>query len=147
VWALTACTIRPEYSVLDEFFAASKLRDTTALAKISLVILEPREAGTVGRLKIRSVSNIARAPLRTDDRVVRLSLLPVSDVSALSALTGEVETEQVVVAATLRTPDGRESESPLTVTLGRAALSPNRQTGRWIVTAVQGAATARALDP
>src|SRR5207248_1357939 len=44
---LSACGVRPERSILDEFFAASRLRDKTALAKFSTVTFEPLEQGIV----------------------------------------------------------------------------------------------------
>ena len=77
-----ACTVPREQSVLDEFFGASRLRDLTALARISLVVLEPREGGTVGQFTIRSVSGIERVPLRGDDPVVERSLLALHDAAA-----------------------------------------------------------------
>ena len=145
VLVLLGCSIRPERSVLAEFFAASRLRDTTALSRISLVVLEPREVGAVGEFKIRNVSGQRRLPFSPDSQVARLSLLGRPDPRARGGQPGEIETEDVTLTAPLRTPDGRKAEVSLVVTLDRAVLGNDRETGRWIVTAVRGAAVARAL--
>jgi hypothetical protein len=150
-----ACSVPREQSVLDEFFGASRLRDLTALARISLVVLEPREVGTVGQFTIRSVSGIERAALRGDDPVVERSLLALHDAVTLRgdeemrALIGELETEEVTLVTTLRAPDGEKPNATLVATLGRARVPRNEGTlvGRWIVTGVRGAAVARALPP
>ncbi len=150
-----ACSVPREQSVLDEFFVASRLRDTTALARISLVVLEPREAGTVGRFKIRSLSGIQRVPLSADDPVVERSLLALHDGVTLQedermrALRGELETEEVTLVTTLMSPDRVKPNATLVATLRRARVQGPEGTvvGRWIVTGVRGAAVARALPP
>ena len=45
--ALVGCAAPAEKTLLDQFFAASRLRDKTALAKVATVVFEPREQGTV----------------------------------------------------------------------------------------------------
>jgi hypothetical protein len=148
-----ACSVPREQSVLDEFFVASRLRDMTALARISLVVLEPREGGTVGQFTIRSVSGIGRAPLRGDDPVVERSLLALQDAVTLRgdeemrALIGELETEEVTLVTTLRAPEGEKPNAMLVATLGRARVrrKEGALVGRWIVTGLRGAAVARAL--
>jgi len=150
-----ACSVPREQSVLDEFFVASSLRDTTALARISLVVLEPRKAGTVGRFEIRRVSGIERAPLSADDPVVERSLLALHDGVTLQgdegtrARSGELETEEVTLVTTLRGPDGPKANATLVATLRRARVKGSQGTlvGRWIVTGVRGAAVASALPP
>lgn len=58
---LTTACAGPERPLLDQFFAASRLRDRTALQKISTVIFEPRERGIITTFDvIRVTRNGAR---------------------------------------------------------------------------------------
>jgi hypothetical protein len=75
--------------VLDQFFAASRLRDLNALEKVSTVIFEPRQDGTVLEYDITTIT-------KTDQ-----------------------DTEEVLVSATVRMPSGRSVRKPLLVTLKR----------------------------
>jgi hypothetical protein len=52
--ALTACAA-PERALLEQFFGASRLRDTTALQLIATVVFEPREDGIVRTFEIVDV--------------------------------------------------------------------------------------------
>jgi hypothetical protein len=73
--ACAACA-GPERPLLEEFFAASRLRDRTALQKISTTIFEPRERGIVRQFEIVKVSRTGAgrkdvtitAPVATADR-------------------------------------------------------------------------------
>jgi hypothetical protein len=47
---------RPEQSLLERFFAASRLRDTTALQGVATVVFEPRQDGIVRTFAISGVS-------------------------------------------------------------------------------------------
>jgi hypothetical protein len=86
-----ACAGGPERAVIDQFFAASRLRDLTALEKVSSVIFEPRQDGTV---------------LSYDIQVIR---------PAAGA------TEEVLVNALVRLPSGTTERRPLLITLKRVA--------------------------
>ena len=70
-----------EQLLLERFFAASRLRDRTALQQISTVILEPLEQGTVASFTIVDAIDLETA--------------------------GPARTRQVTVLAPLRLPDGR----------------------------------------
>jgi hypothetical protein len=89
VMAASGCAGGAERAVLDQFFAASRLRDLTALEKVSAVIFEPRQDGTV---------------LAYDLEWIRK--------------TGE-DSEEVLINATVRRPSGRTERRPLLVTLKR----------------------------
>jgi hypothetical protein len=52
---LSACG-RQERSVVDEFFAQSRLRDKTALQKVATVTFEPRVQGIVEQFEITKVT-------------------------------------------------------------------------------------------
>ena len=53
------CSNAREHALLDQFFAASRLRDLTALRTFSNVVFEPREQGTVLGFEIKSVEEVA----------------------------------------------------------------------------------------
>ena len=62
---LAGCSGLPEESLLTNFFRASRLRDNTTLANISMVSLRPSEDGIVRSFDIESVSEESRRPMRT----------------------------------------------------------------------------------
>ena len=80
---LTAACARhgAEQVLLDQFFSASRLRDRTALQKISTVILEPLEQGAV-------------------------TTFTITDVVDVEGPDGLVQSKQVNVSAPVRLPDG-----------------------------------------
>ena len=55
VVALTAvsCSTASERALLDQFFAASRLRDRTALARFATVVFEPRTDGIVAEFVVQ----------------------------------------------------------------------------------------------
>jgi hypothetical protein len=117
-----ACSVHPEQTIVSDFFAASRLRDLTALSRFATVVFEPRERGTVTEFTIRSV---------TAERRV-----------------GDMRVKDVTIVAPVNEPDGRIVEKPLVVTLQRrtsvASSAPPATTGRkvpdlyggWMVTGV-----------
>jgi len=116
-----ACSVPPEQPIVADFFAASRLRDTTALAKFATVVFEPREQGVVASFEIEQVS-----PER---------------------LSGDTQLKEVRIRAIVRGDDGRAGERRLAVTLQkrRGAEDPHPLYGGWIVTAVTDAAGAPAV--
>jgi hypothetical protein len=106
---VTACVRHgAEQLLLDQFFNASRLRDRTALQKISTVILEPLEQGAV-------------------------TTFTITDVVVLEAPNGVVESKQVNVSAPVRLPDGRTVQKNLNVILQRGDRQP---AGAWMVTGI-----------
>src|SRR5262245_43819113 len=73
VCACAGCWNAREHALLDQFFAASRLRDLTALRNISSVVFEPREQGTVLSFAIKSVEEISSGSklVRVDAQVRR----------------------------------------------------------------------------
>ncbi len=107
---LAAACVRhgAEQLLLDQFFNASRLRDRTALQKISTVILEPLEQGAV-------------------------TTFTITDVVVLEAPDGVVQSKQVNVSAPVRLPDGRTVQKTLNVILQRG----DRQAAApWMVTGI-----------
>ena len=110
VLLLTAACARhgAEQVLLDQFFNASRLRDRTALQKISTVILEPLEQGAVTTFAITNVVD-------------------------LEGPNGLIQSKQVNVSAPVRLPDGRTAQKTLSVILQRGngqAAAP------WMVTGI-----------
>ena len=56
---LAGCSGGRERALLDKFFAASRLRDLTAVRTVSSVVFEPREQGTVIGFDIKSVEEVS----------------------------------------------------------------------------------------
>jgi hypothetical protein len=123
--AALGCSLPPEQTIIRDFFAASRLRDLTALSRFATVVFEPRERGTVPEFTIRSVSDERRE--------------------------GDMRVKDVTIVASVNAPDGRVIEKPFVVTLQRptrtASSAPagagSRTTpdlyGGWIVTGVTDA--------
>jgi hypothetical protein len=126
---LAACGPGVEEPVLAQFFAASRLRDRTALARISTVVFEPDVDGMVAQFRIVSATPESPATPSTD--VVELSLAePDTDKSSV-----EVMSKDLTVDAQVRLFDGRSVQKTLTITLRRAVSKD--LVGRWIVTAIR----------
>jgi hypothetical protein len=115
-----ACSVPPEQPIVADFFAASRLRDLTALARFATVVFEPREQGVVASFEIERVS-----PERS---------------------AGGRRLKEVLVRAIVHDGDGRSSERRLAVTLQKRRDDDDRHAlyGGWIVTAVTDAEGSRA---
>ena len=61
-WFL-GCSTSSESVLLDRFFAASRLRDKTALAVFALVVFEPTERGIVRAFTVQGRSPERRTPV------------------------------------------------------------------------------------
>ena len=106
---LAAACVRygAEQLLLEQFFNASRLRDRTALQKISTVILEPLDHGAV-------------------------TTFTITDVVVLEAPNGIVRSKQVNVSAPVRLPDGRTVQKTLNVILQRG----DQEAAPWMVTGI-----------
>src|SRR5256885_612960 len=65
--ALAGCSGARERALLDQFFAASRLRDLTAVHNVATVVFEPREQGSVLSYDIRSIEDVT-----PDSKIVTL---------------------------------------------------------------------------
>lgn len=115
---VAGCSVRPEETLISDFFAASRLRDLTALARIGTVVFEPRERGTITSFTIRSVS------VRSGDEDAE----------------GKNAVKDVLIDAMVRPPDGGTAAKAFTVRLQRRPAAgepdPSALYRGWIVTAV-----------
>ena len=108
----------PEQSLLEQFFGASRLRDTTALQGVSTITFEPLQQGIVRTFEITGV---------TPERV-----------------NGPMVAKDITVVAPVILPDGQTVRKTLVVTMQRDNGGDSR---RWIVTAVRDAAAPRQAPP
>ncbi|MQA30675.1 MAG: hypothetical protein GEU82_12705 [Luteitalea sp.] len=112
--AAHACTVHPEQTIVGDFFAASRLRDLTALSRFATLVFEPRERGTI----------------------VTFTILGVSDEHS----EGGLQVKDVAIDATVRTPDGETVQKPFVVRLQRrgrdSGAEPPAIYDGWIVTGV-----------
>ena len=116
---LGACLPRAEQPILGQFFAASRLRDLTALTTLSTVVFEPTRDGIVTTFTIVAVSVERR--------------------------DGDHVTKDVTIDAPVRMPNGQTTQKTLIVTLQRAASKDRTATiDRWMVTRVRDASPAAA---
>ena len=95
-----------EHVVLEQFFNASRLRDRTALQKISTVIFEPLQQGTITAFTIRNVADV-------------------------EGPNGQVSSRQVTVSAPVRLPTGQTAEKTIILSLQRG---DGVATAQWMVT-------------
>jgi hypothetical protein len=111
---LAACSSADERILLNQFFAASRLRDLTALRNVATVVFEPATEGIVTSFELLSVT------------VVRAS-------------EGQAS-EEVAIAAPVRLPDGNTVEKTFVVTLQRGLPESDPQrSGGWMITAIKAA--------
>jgi hypothetical protein len=109
-----ACSVPPEQPIVIDFFAASRLRDLTALSRFSTVVFEPHENGVVSRFDIEDVTPERRQ--------------------------GDMRVKDVTVRAPVRLPDGRIQDEVIVLRLQkperpRAAPGTPALYDGWIVTA------------
>jgi hypothetical protein len=142
VVALSACSTAEE-PIVARFFAASALRDTTALSDFSLVVFEPTIDGIVQRFTIDSVSpeqrrSLSRLAFPAVAPLLRLS----ADDSSIraddpAAADGEIVTKQLAISAQVMLPNGQTVRRPLVVTMQRAVLAGGQRVGQWVITGMK----------
>jgi hypothetical protein len=138
-----ACLAPAEQPLLNHFFAASRLRDRTALGDFSTVAFEPATHGIINTFSITKVTPEKRTPL-TAESVVKASQ-PMIDLSLADARNrvdvpkydGDLVSKDVTIDAPVKLPGGETVPKTLVVTMQRVELRGDRPfAGRWIVTSV-----------
>jgi len=105
-----SCAHDAERASLNQFFAASRLRDLTALKKIATVVFEPATDGMI-----------------TTFEIVRVTAVPGSN--------GKSESEAISISAPVRLPDGRTLTKTVVVTMERRPVEGDRNPARgWMIT-------------
>jgi hypothetical protein len=143
-WFL-GCSATSETVLLDQYFAASRLRDRTALSVFALVTFEPQERGIVRGFTVQRRSDERRTPVAarsssslgdaTLARTIELSLDDPARPPDHQDTRIEVVSKDVTVLATVELPDGRFEEETLQVSMERAVTID--RAGRWVVTGVR----------
>ena len=112
--AVIGCSTATEQSIVSQFFAASRLRDTTALKNMATVVFEPRTQGIITSFEITNVVSHWK--------------------------DGELVSKDVSISAPVKLPNGQTAQKNLIVTMQRAVLKGDKDiTGRWIITAIRDA--------
>jgi hypothetical protein len=106
-----ACAADAERTLLTQFFAASRLRDLTALRKLSTIVFEPASDGIVTSFEIAGVTTV-----QGPDGV------PVS--------------KDVSISAPVRLPDGKTVLKTFVVTIARGSPGNGDPGSRWMITAI-----------
>ena len=142
---LAACLAPAEHPILTQFFAASRLRDRTALATFATVAFEPNSDGIVNTFSITSVTVEQREPLTREalarrQPVIALSVADPRNPVDATKHEGDLVSKDVTIEAPVRLPGGQTVEKTLVITMQRAELRGGRSiTGRWIITGVRDA--------
>jgi hypothetical protein len=113
-----ACAPDTERTLLTQFFAASRLRDLTALRKFSTIVFEPAADGIVTSFEI-------------------------SGTTAVQGPDGLPVSENVSLSAPVRLPDGRTVLKTFVVTMERRRPDAQDPVNGWMITAI----TERAASP
>ena len=105
--AFTACSVPAERSILEEFFAAARLRDTTVLQQLSTTTFEPLERGIITDFEVERVASI------------------------------DARRKTVTIDAPVHLPDGSKRRQKLMVTLEQGVRNESPEAARrWIVTGI-----------
>jgi hypothetical protein len=109
--ALASCSSPEERTLLAQFFAASRLRDLTAVHNVATVAFEPATDGIV-----------------TSFEVVGITVVQASE--------GQASVKDVLIAAPVRLFDGRTVSKRFIVTMRRDLTgSDQSRSGGWMITA------------
>jgi hypothetical protein len=88
---------------------------------------------------VKKVSD-ARSALQNATPIAEMSLgTPNGPTPDLAKATGQMESKDVVINATLKAPDGSTAQKKLIVTMQRAVTTNPDKTGKWIFTAIKPA--------
>jgi len=106
-----ACAPAAERTLLTQFFAASRLRDLTALRKVSTVVFEPLSDGIVTSFDI-------------------------SDMTTVQGADGLPVSKDVSISAPVRLPDGRTVVKTFVITMARGRPGSQDPGSGWMITAI-----------
>jgi len=149
VCSVTGCSSPPEEAVLGQFFAAARLRDTTALASFATIRFDPQIDGIVTDFQITHAAPEQRRPIagkdasregaaNVENEIVRLSAGAVRTGLDLTRYTGQMGSKEVTIEAPVKTPDGGVVQKTMIVMVQRAILKAEPEiAGRWIITSIR----------
>jgi hypothetical protein len=149
VCSAAGCSSPQEEAVLDQFFAAARLRDTTALASFATVRFEPQIDGIVTEFEVTHAAPEQRRPISrkgagdtgaasAEGEVVRLSAGGVRSGIDVTTYEGQVGSKEVTIEAPVKRPDGGVARKTMVIMVQRAVLKAEPEiVGRWIVTSIR----------
>jgi hypothetical protein len=107
-----SCAHDAERALLDRFFAASRLRDLTALQRIATVVFEPATDGIITSFEILQITTV-QGP------------------------DGTSVSEKVLISAPVRLPDGGTVTKTVVVTMERRPVEGDQNPSRgWMITGI-----------
>jgi hypothetical protein len=112
VLTLAACSGAAERTLIAQFFAASRLRDLTALRSLATIVFEPKTDGIVN-----------------DFELLRIDSVPQSG--------SQPPSKRALIAAPVRTPDGKTVPTIFVVTMQHGLPGSEPRWGGWMITAIQ----------
>jgi hypothetical protein len=120
---LASCSAAPERTRLTQFFAASRLRDLTALRNLGTVVFEPTIDGIVTSFDLLGIT-------------------------VVQARDGHPVSEDVLIAAPVRLPDSRTVVKTFVVTMQRSMPGANQiPNDAWMITAIQPRPASPSIPP
>jgi hypothetical protein len=149
VCSVAGCSSPPEEAVLGQFFAAARLRDTTALASFATIRFDPRIDGVVTDFEVTHAGPEQRRPIpgtdasrdgaaNAESEIVRLSAGAVRSSLDLTRYEGQMRSKEVTIEASVKTPDGGVVQKTMIVMVQRVILKADPEiVGRWIVTSIR----------
>ena len=149
VCSAAGCSSPSEEAVLIQFFAAARLRDTTALASFATVGFEPQVDGIVTDFDLTHAAPEQRRPIagkaagrerdgNVEDEIVRLSAGAVRGGLDVTRYEGQMGSKEVTIEAPVKRPDGEVVQRTMIVMVQRAVLKAEPEiVGRWIVTGIR----------
>jgi hypothetical protein len=131
---VSGCSSSPEQQLISNFFRASRMRDNTTLANISMVSFRPSEEGTVRSFDIESISEESRRPMRAKEFAEALQAAEATE-EEFSARKQAYQDENLTVIERVLEAE-REGEEP-----GRRDLEIQEAWTEWRVEMAQHAQT------
>jgi len=147
--SVAGCSSPPEEAVLGQFFAAARLRDTTALASFATIRFEPQIDGIVTDFAVTHAAPEQRRPIpgeaasretdaSVESEIVRLSAGAVRSGLDVTRYEGQMGSKEVTIEAPVKRPEGGVVRKTIVVTVQRAILKAEPEiVGRWIITGIR----------
>ena len=156
--AVMSCSGAAEEPILSQFFAASRLRDHTALQHFATVSFEPHSQGIVTTFEITNVSPAQHTPLDINTLahvhdaakkdVVELSVEDPRNPVDLRKYNGALVSKEVTISAPVKSPGGQTSQKTFIVRMERAILKGDTElAGRWIITGIKETTASAGTKP
>jgi hypothetical protein len=119
----SSCSGAAEQTLLTQFFAASRLRDLTALSKLSTVVFEPASDGIVTSFEITAIQ-------------------------ATQGPDGHPMAKDVSIVAPVRSPSGDTALKAFVITMSRGVPGSDQyRLGTWLITAINAGPASPSTPP